>query len=842
MLLIFCVLISTLTSLCYCCGASTHLEITKRAVYFFQAFNSKDKNDYRWIQEHQEFLHAGTPYPDSGYLCKHAYGEISHWPPFVNAFLSYIKANFKPEDLEYRQLVSFVFGVHSHVESDIIWHWGPESDYAQQQGYLHSMSHISSDCGDVWENCHGLGDTGADLYLSYKQHESIYQETWMVPTFHLEKIYKLINLDVPSSLLGDCMLAMYAVAKVDSALGGLALSLFNDRSPFLTEELDQFYAGGLDDMAASVMWKWNALIKVLEDSKLTSSNTNTTSSGYSKTNLKYQPKKYKSEIAERINLLNVEEKEKLYNVLGIKISKENLGSHRLSVNKSLRDLKNSNAYEILKILFKDVVNLPDDKSKTIEEIKQTLGEQQTKNTQKTLSIGAEFKNRHSFSYFGQSIATGDFKGNGQQEMFIGAPGWSDLGRPLVGAVFHFNSTDYNSNINLLSDDVYLKGDSIYSKFGTSMIALDINHDGIDDLIISAPAFGEARNTPIEDYYVKDYNGEVLVYFGIKDIGIVTNAEPNVRIRTKSTDQFYNFGFTLKGGDCNNDGFQDLLIGSPFAVNEKLGKGGMAGKASVLYMLNDFLNTTQNIVYIEDIQNASFIAEASYQWFGYDLACYNNTLLVGAPGSRIEKKIQGNGAIYGFDLKSNAQLFKLLHPQDRTKFGQSLSINAATGHVAIGAPSLKTDNMYAHSGGVYVYHINDLINQTTKYQAFIRADFYYYRFGMQLLWINNDLVVSSPSFGQMSLVTEGAGSIYYYKDMVTKTGDFNYLNDAYKYLTYNLESSRFGTSLHNVKNNGKVSKLVIGAPYANYFSESLSGLISIINIEEFDTKLKFLQDK
>ena len=63
------------------------------------------------------------------------------------------------------------------------------------------------------------------------------------------------------------------------------------------------------------------------------------------------------------------------------------------------------------------------------------------------------------------------------------------------------------------------GPAAYSRFGYSMVAFDINRDGIDDLVVSAPAFGKGGPTDIGDYYPKDYNGRLYVYLGKKGTGL-----------------------------------------------------------------------------------------------------------------------------------------------------------------------------------------------------------------------------------------------------------------------------------------------------------------------------------
>lgn len=52
-----------------------------------------------------------------------------------------------------------------------------------------------------------------------------------------------------------------------------------------------------------------------------------------------------------------------------------------------------------------------------------------------------------------------------------------------------------------------------------MTVLDLNRDGVDDLVVSAPAFGAGGPTNLNDYYPKEYNGRVFVYYGKKGTGI-----------------------------------------------------------------------------------------------------------------------------------------------------------------------------------------------------------------------------------------------------------------------------------------------------------------------------------
>jgi hypothetical protein len=98
-----------------------------------------------------------------------------------------------------------------------------------------------------------------------------------------------------------------------------------------------------------------------------------------------------------------------------------------------------------------------------------------------------------------------------------------------------------------------------------MASLDINQDGLDDLVVSAPAYGKGGPTGVDDYYPKDYNGRVYIYLGKSVVGISPNSEPDFEIRSREeTDPFFNLGQAIKVSECNGDGKLDLIILSPLS--------------------------------------------------------------------------------------------------------------------------------------------------------------------------------------------------------------------------------------------------------------------------------------
>jgi len=79
---------------------------------------------------------------------------------------------------------------------------------------------------------------------------------------------------------------------------------------------------------------------------------------------------------------------------------------------------------------------------------------------------------------------------------------------------------------------YLQGEDKYTRFGFKVVTVDINHDEYDDLVVSAPTYGEFESLDIEEYYCKDYYGKIYIYLGGPS-GI--GSTPNYEIMSNSED-------------------------------------------------------------------------------------------------------------------------------------------------------------------------------------------------------------------------------------------------------------------------------------------------------------------
>ncbi len=163
-------------------------------------------------------------------------------------------------------------------------------------------------------------------------------------------------------------------------------------------------------------------------------------------------------------------------------------------------------------------------------------------------------------YFGGALATGDFDGNGFDDLAIGVPNENQTGAVLV--LFASSSgLVYADHVWWREDDlggVSELGDS----FGEKLVAGDFDGDGFDELVVGAPFEDLGTGNEIEDA------GEVTLLYGSGagapswfDLGRTGHwRQSDIYLDPGSDQATDGFGSALASADFDRDGRDDLVIG------------------------------------------------------------------------------------------------------------------------------------------------------------------------------------------------------------------------------------------------------------------------------------------
>jgi len=225
--------------------------------------------------------------------------------------------------------------------------------------------------------------------------------------------------------------------------------------------------------------------------------------------------------------------------------------------------------------------------------------------------------------FGRAVSTGDFNGDGRDDLAIGIQE-EDLGsivnagavEVIYGSLSGLSATSPRPDQFWTQDspDVF-NGAEQQDSFGISLTSGDFNADGKDDLAIGVP-FEDI--TPLLDAGV---------------VQVIHGSSSGLSATSPIADQFWFqnsadvadtieandlLGASVYSADFNGDGKDDLAIGIPF---EALGSISDAGVVEVLYGFSSGLSATSprpDQFWTQDSTNVNDVAEAS-DGFGNPLA-------------------------------------------------------------------------------------------------------------------------------------------------------------------------------------------------------------------------------
>ncbi len=179
---------------------------------------------------------------------------------------------------------------------------------------------------------------------------------------------------------------------------------------------------------------------------------------------------------------------------------------------------------------------------------------------------------------GGDMVTGDFNGDGYDDILVGAyTAKSEEGSMTGKAFVVFGGSALPS---ILSTDTpspqltVIYGDDPFDFTGYSVASGDVNGDGIDDAIVGAEQLPPSVGL-----------GTVYIIYGRREwspeINLDTDGAPITGVTRVLGKHRENFAGKVTSGDVNGDGFCDVVIGA-FGAGPSAGFHGREGEVYVLY--------------------------------------------------------------------------------------------------------------------------------------------------------------------------------------------------------------------------------------------------------------------
>jgi hypothetical protein len=224
-------------------------------------------------------------------------------------------------------------------------------------------------------------------------------------------------------------------------------------------------------------------------------------------------------------------------------------------------------------------------------------------------------------HFGSSLTSGDFNGDGRDDLAIGVPSENDGGavNVLYGSSSGVSATSPRADQFWIQNTADVDGASeTGDHFGFSLTSGDFNGDGRDDLAIGVPDEG------LEGAGLTGSVGGVELIYG---------SSSGLSATSPRADQFWTqdsaniddvaengnaFGFSLTSGDFNDDGKDDLAIGIRW---EQISFKSEVGAVEVIYGSSSGLSATSpraDQFWTQDSANINDATESEDQ-FGYSLS-------------------------------------------------------------------------------------------------------------------------------------------------------------------------------------------------------------------------------
>jgi hypothetical protein len=223
-----------------------------------------------------------------------------------------------------------------------------------------------------------------------------------------------------------------------------------------------------------------------------------------------------------------------------------------------------------------------------------------------------------YEHFGETLAAGDFDGNGHDDLAIAMPGRDYEGQASVGAVRVLYGNG-SAGLSTASNQLFqwgtfiLFGDGISylnSYFGKALAVGDFNADNRDDLAIGVPGHNGGAVEVLYSNAATNRLSTVNNYYLHRDsVGVVGNRVPGE-----------DFGESLAVGDFDNDTYDDLVVGVPEDILGVNSDGErFAGSIHIFYGISTGLSPINDLILDQSGVGAYSLPEFGDR-FGNTVAC------------------------------------------------------------------------------------------------------------------------------------------------------------------------------------------------------------------------------
>ncbi len=329
------------------------------------------------------------------------------------------------------------------------------------------------------------------------------------------------------------------------------------------------------------------------------------------------------------------------------------------------------------------------------------------------SLGFQVMPERGGEWFGSSLASGDFDGDGLTDLAIGAP--APLAGAGSGAVYIlYGRTDLGGiveiDVEIFNDRASeIRGIPTSPRLGETIYMGEFNGDNYDDLAISSRGpnnegwvyivYGRSRNPPFPAWNLERRN--------VDDVVLLTT------ILSETVGE--RMGFSMSSGDFDGDLIDELMLGAPLWPDPSEARGRMV-VIDGLVPEAPFINLGTYTPYLE------VTGEDLNQRLGASIAYGDNLLtagedawVMGAPGAS-PGSVQGAGQVYVLAQSSVSTTSTLTMPSDadiqisgitgQGAFGEAVAVgpwdSIPGSDLAIGEPGWEESLGDTDSGRVFVF--------------------------------------------------------------------------------------------------------------------------------------------